>query len=126
LTQTHHPDPALAGQRLTCTLTVANTGPADTSGVVIADTLDPNVTFISASNGGLHNSGIVTWNVGIIPMRQSITRTLLVTVGHVASGTFLSNIVNVTSNAGTNSGIITTTVTGVDLSQQIYLPTVLK
>ncbi|WP_368645493.1 Cna B-type domain-containing protein [Alkalibacterium putridalgicola] len=64
-----HPDPVYVNEELTYTITVENSSP-DTvaNGIVIEDTLDSNVTFISVSDSGIHSGadtdgsgGIVTW-----------------------------------------------------------------
>lgn len=56
------PDPVYPGQNLTYTITVRNNTPdVVANGIVVTDTLDPNVTFVSASDGGTHNGGLVSW-----------------------------------------------------------------
>ena len=49
LTKTDSPDPVLAGQQLTYTLTVHNAGPASAPSVSLTDTLPAGVTFVSAT-----------------------------------------------------------------------------
>jgi uncharacterized repeat protein (TIGR01451 family) len=44
------PTPAQVGQPETYTVTVTNNGPSNAAGVVLTDTLDPNVTFGSATS----------------------------------------------------------------------------
>jgi|GEM_PF-1541685 len=44
-----------------CPITPPSGGIADLSGIVITDTLPPNVVFVSASDGGTKSGGIVTW-----------------------------------------------------------------
>jgi uncharacterized repeat protein (TIGR01451 family) len=62
------PATADPGQRITYTVTVENTGPSDATGVVVTDTLPPEVAFFAAPGGGTHDGsatgGVVTWNVG--------------------------------------------------------------
>jgi hypothetical protein len=53
--------------------------------------LDSNVTFALASAGGVYSNGVVTWNMGLLPAGQSVSRTLVVTVGNLSSGSLLTN-----------------------------------
>jgi uncharacterized repeat protein (TIGR01451 family) len=54
----------LASSNLVYTISVTNFGPSSASGVVVTDSLPATVTFVSATGGGLNNSGIVNWNLG--------------------------------------------------------------
>jgi len=112
ITKSADPNPVNAGGVLTYTIVVINGSEFDATGVVITDELDSEVHFADASDGGSHNSGVVTWNVAEIEIGQTITRALWVTVTDVASGTVLSNTAWVTPTDGiSNSDTITTTVT---------------
>jgi uncharacterized repeat protein (TIGR01451 family) len=71
------------GSNLTYTISYANTGTLDASNVVIKDTLPAGTTFVSASNGGTINNGVVTWNVGTVSM-GTIAQTLTFTVNVTA------------------------------------------
>jgi uncharacterized repeat protein (TIGR01451 family) len=117
LTKRANPDPANGGDVLTYTITVYNGGNANATGTIITDRLDTRVNFASASDSGTSNSGVVTWNVGVITAGHTITRSLWVTVSQVASGTTLSNTASVTSSGGIHaSDTITTLVhTAADL-----------
>src|SRR5204862_1180676 len=55
------PDPVSAGANITYTLSYSNSGNANASGDVIADTVPPNTTFVSATAGGTLSAGVVTW-----------------------------------------------------------------
>jgi len=112
VTKSAEPSPVDAEGVLTYTIVVTNGDIADVTGAMITDTLDNNVSFALASEGGTHDSGVVTWDVGVIPMGQTITRTLWVTVSHVPDGTILNNTVTVTSTGGiSDTDTITTPVT---------------
>jgi uncharacterized repeat protein (TIGR01451 family) len=112
ITKSAEPSPVNADGVLTYTIVVTNGGTGAITDATITDTLDSNVSFASASGGGTHNSGVVTWDVGVIPMGQAITRTLSVTVSHVQDGTMLSNTVAVASTGGlSDTNTITTPVT---------------
>ncbi|HEU4387617.1 MAG TPA: DUF11 domain-containing protein, partial [Blastocatellia bacterium] len=49
LTKTASPNPAVAGQNLTYTLTLLNNGPTAASNVVVTDAVPANTTFVSAT-----------------------------------------------------------------------------
>lgn len=117
--------PVQAGQPLTYTISLINSG-GNASGVAISDTLDGNTTFLWASEGGMHDSGVVTWDVGPLTATQRVTRTLAVKVGEdVLSGTQLTNSIFISSNeAVTAAKTITTWVT--DSEQYLYLPIIIR
>jgi uncharacterized repeat protein (TIGR01451 family) len=112
ITKKADPDPVNAGDVLAYTIAVANSGDNIAAGTIITDALDSNVSFALASDDSIHHAGVVSWEVGGIPVGQTITRTLWVTVNQVASGTILSNTAQVTSTEGVNDGdTVTTRVT---------------
>ncbi|MEX1007253.1 MAG: DUF11 domain-containing protein, partial [Acidimicrobiia bacterium] len=76
------PDPVVAGNQLTYTVTVTNHGPADATGVVVTDTLDPNTTFVSTSLGAdcQHAAGVVTCQIGNLASAAFVNFTITVTV----------------------------------------------
>jgi uncharacterized repeat protein (TIGR01451 family) len=101
ITKSADPSPVNAGEVLSYTIVVTNSGEASATGVVITDPLDSAVSFAGASDGGSHASGVVTWNVGVVEIGQTISRTLWVTVdSDVAGGTNLSNTAWVISAEG--------------------------
>ncbi|TMQ64893.1 MAG: DUF11 domain-containing protein, partial [Candidatus Eisenbacteria bacterium] len=78
-----------AGRNLTYTIVVTNHGPSTAASVVVQDELPPDVTFVSASNGGSEAGGVVTWpTVTNLANGASVTRTVTVTAP--ASGTLLN------------------------------------
>ena len=85
VTKSDSPDPVFAGNNLTYTIRVANAS-TDTvaNGIVITDTLDTNVTFVSASHGGTHLSGVVTWPALSLSPGEVILLTLVVSVDYSA------------------------------------------
>jgi uncharacterized repeat protein (TIGR01451 family) len=115
-------------QILTYTIIVENHSPINVIGVVITDALDSLVNFISASDGGSHDGGIVSWKVGAIAMGHTITRTLRVTVNETMSGTTFTNTAWMASaQQMRDSDMVTTTILAasppLDL---IYLPIIVK
>lgn len=78
-------DPLYAGDTLIYTITATNTSPSSVAnGIIITDTLDPNVTFISASGGGSANGGVITWPAFSLDSNTSIHFTVTVSVNQSA------------------------------------------
>ena len=93
VTKTDGVTSASPGDTLTYTVTISNAGTQDATGVIVTDTLPANTSFVSASDGGIFSGGVVTWNVGDLAARTSVTRTVTVLVNStVAAGvTSLTN-----------------------------------
>ncbi|HEX9427987.1 MAG TPA: fibronectin type III domain-containing protein, partial [Candidatus Polarisedimenticolia bacterium] len=86
------PDPVAAGANLTYTISYANGGTADATGVVITDTVPANTTFVSATLGGTLSGGVVTWNIGTLPISSSGSVQIVVRVASpLANGTTITN-----------------------------------
>ncbi len=77
------------GQPLTYTITVTNLGPSTATGVAVSDSLPTNVTFISATGGGMDTAGTVTWSIGSLTNGQ--TTNVTVTLSAPTSGTFTNS-----------------------------------
>jgi uncharacterized repeat protein (TIGR01451 family) len=71
---------AQAGEALTYSITLTNTGGSDATGYGVTDPLDANVIFVSADNGGTEAGGIVTWNGLTVAAGGSLTLTVVTTV----------------------------------------------
>jgi uncharacterized repeat protein (TIGR01451 family) len=79
--KTDSPDPVPAGGAITYTISYQNTGNANATGVVLADTIPTNTTFVSASGGGSPDPGaVVHWNLGTLAAGSSGTVQLIVRV----------------------------------------------
>src|SRR2546422_81912 len=92
IVKTDAPDPVIAGNNITYTLSYSNTGNANASGVVITDTIPANTTFVSATGGGTLAAGVVTWNIGALNSGSSSSVQLVVQVASpLANGTVISN-----------------------------------
>jgi len=93
ITKQDSPDPVKAGELLTYTISVVNTGNAQATGVVVSDTLPLNTTFESCSGACTLNGTAVTWNVGSLTSGGSLDLTLVVTVdGSLANGSVIRNL----------------------------------
>ena len=68
------------GQPITYTLRISNTGNIPATNAIVTDTLDPHVTFRSASAGGTLDNGRVVWHGLTITDGTGVTLTVAVTV----------------------------------------------
>ena len=116
LVKTATPNPVVAGQQLTYTLTATNNGPSNATGVTIADTLPSTTSYVSSSGSATASvSGqTLTLDVGSLSAGASATETIVVTVASTASGT-ITNTATVSGNQpdpnlANNTASVTTTV----------------
>jgi uncharacterized repeat protein (TIGR01451 family) len=79
---TDSPDPIIAGlgTLLTYAITVRNNGPSDAVGIEVSDVLPADVTFVSATGGGLDSGGTVTWSSLALTAGESVVLGLTITV----------------------------------------------
>jgi uncharacterized repeat protein (TIGR01451 family) len=94
----HSPEPPRVGQNLSYFVSVSNSGPSDSTGVTLTDTLPAGVSFVSAvsSQGSCTQAaGTVTCNIGNMNRFTSVNITIIVTP--TAAGI----LVNTTSVSGT-------------------------
>jgi uncharacterized repeat protein (TIGR01451 family) len=111
------PDPVIAGEILTYTLTATNHGPSDASGIVVTDILPPGVTFQSSSPGTptcTHAGNSVTCNLGDLANDDNTQVSIQAKVNSSTQGA-LTNSASVTGNesdpnGGNNSAPEDTTV----------------
>ncbi len=96
---------AAGGDRLTYTVTVQNTGPSDAANVIVTDQLPAGVTFVSATGGGAHVGGVVTWDLGTLTVAAGQqTYTLEADIGVTTVGTLLNQIQVTTTSTDSNPG----------------------
>jgi LruC domain-containing protein/uncharacterized repeat protein (TIGR01451 family) len=87
------------GNQVTYTLQYNNADWESLSNAQLIDTLGPGVTFVSATGGGVHNNGVVTWPIGTLNSNASGSRTVTVQVT-----SSVANYRNVGTITGTASG----------------------
>jgi len=107
---------AVTGTDLTYTITYGNTGGLSAANVVIEDTVPAGTTFVSATGGGTHAAGVVTWNIGALnagTVNQVVTMTVNVTAtsGTVDNNAYTIEATNVPPIPGPP---VSTTVIGVE------------
>ncbi|MDG4597608.1 MAG: IPTL-CTERM sorting domain-containing protein [Candidatus Contendobacter sp.] len=127
VTKADSPDPVLAGQNLTYTLSVTNNGPdaiLASEGILVQDTLPAGYAVTASSGDGSYNTGTNVWTISG-GLASSATATIQLTVpvpSSEAQGTILSNTAAITSthpdpdNTNDSDTATTTVNRSVDLS----------
>lgn len=114
ISKTDSPDPVVAGNNITYTISYSNASTTSATGVVITDTVPANTSFVSANNGGAVGAGVVTWDLGTVVGGGAGTVQLVVAVtSPLANGTIILNQYSISSaEQGTVTGLAaSTTVT---------------
>jgi uncharacterized repeat protein (TIGR01451 family) len=127
VTQTDTPDPVNVVSSLAYSLTVANAGPDDATGVVVTDILPAGVTFQSgsASQGSCsQNAGTVTCLLG--NMAAGATATVNIALNAPVTVGTIVNTATVSGNEidpfpANNTSIETTVVQNLNVNQLCYL-----
>src|SRR5215471_9386298 len=111
ITNTANANSITTGSNVIYTMAVSNDGPNDAAKVTVADTLPPNLTFVSCgvfggfggSCGGSGNNVAVTFTS--LPAHATATITIVATVNcSVADGTVISNTALVGSSTPDSNG----------------------
>jgi len=121
ISKSDSPDPVFAGNQLTYTVTVSNSGPGGAAGVTVTDTLPSGLTYVSDSAGCSLAASTLTCSLSTIAAGASKSVTIVTKVppgylsGIPASTATISNTASVSTtstdpNAGNNSVTIQTTV----------------
>jgi uncharacterized repeat protein (TIGR01451 family) len=117
LSKVGQPEVAAGGQVL-YSLAYQNIGTDEATDVALTDILPLNTTFVSATGGGTHSGGIVTWNLGSLPAGGGTTVSVLVNVDSpLVSGTQLINSASIQSN---ETGPVVASATTTVISSPIF------
>jgi uncharacterized repeat protein (TIGR01451 family) len=88
------------GETLTYQITLTNTGSSAATGYDVTDQLDPNSSFVSATNGGAHAAGIITWTGLTVPAQVGATPgTLVLTVAVTVNTPIPSGVTRIVNQA---------------------------
>lgn len=82
---------AKPGDEIPYTITLTNSGSADAKDVVITDTMDANLTYISDDWDGINEGQTITWTVDV-PAGMSLEINLLCRIDKDASGKVVNNV----------------------------------
>ncbi len=118
-----------AGQNITYTFTMYNTGATTLSGLVLTDTLPANTTYISCvgADSCAQASGAITWNLASLGANQSRSVTLLVQAATgLDAGTLISNVDYSVSTAQSVSASGMPIHVTIGSGVKIYLPILRK
>jgi len=108
VSKTDQPDPVVAGTLLEYTITVENLGPSDALGVVVTDTLDPDVTFVGVRDKFGHG---VVCSVNPIDLV-----TLTCTLPDIAAGDSVTFAIDVLVAPDATTPLSNTVVVGSDVA----------
>ena len=81
------------------TILIRNNGPSVGESIVVTDVLPSDVTFVSATAGGTHDGGTVTWNLGTLAPGQTVELELSVTVDQSRPFGLMTNAPTVSTTA---------------------------
>ena len=73
-------EPAVPGESLTYIVSFANTGNTADAGVMLQAVVPPGTQFVSATQGGTAQAGVVSWGIGTVGVGQSAERSFTVEV----------------------------------------------
>lgn len=127
ITQSDTPDPVNVASNMSYTLTVANAGPEDATGITMTDTLPAGVTFQSASatqGSCAQAAGIVSCFLGDLTSSSNATINVVVTAPVVTAT--ITNSATVSGNEtdpvpGNNTSNENTVVQNLNVNQLCYL-----
>ncbi|MEW6196883.1 MAG: Calx-beta domain-containing protein [Bacteroidota bacterium] len=117
------PPTATTGEQVTYTISVHNSGPTASSGIVVSDPLPQGTTYVASTGNGEYTNGTVTWNLGTMQTNYDVTVTVTVTVDADGTITNTSTTVADTPDPNSNDNSSSTTT---NVSQQTFTLTVTR
>ncbi|WP_198284585.1 beta-propeller fold lactonase family protein [Beggiatoa alba] len=113
------PDPVLVGNLISYNTTITNNGTDSATAVVLTQTLESTVSFVSTSNSNCaHNAGVITCNLGTIANAQTQTITIVAQPNGLGSIGFTAKIASDSADPNTANNTKT-------LTSQVTTPTTL-
>jgi uncharacterized repeat protein (TIGR01451 family) len=103
---------------VTYTITVANTGIATATNVIITDALSSALSFLSASGGCAHSGGVVTCTLGNLSVGQSVS----VQIVAQATGTPGSLVNNVAQAGASNAPQVSSAPVSARIEYKAFMP----
>jgi len=124
LTKSDAPDPVVAGNNITYTITLNSSGPSNATNVALSDSVPANTTFVSLTQPGGWNcttpavgaTGAINCTIASFSPGSSMFTMVVAVDIATAGGTTITNTASVSastpdSNSANNSATATTTVT---------------
>jgi PKD repeat protein len=85
------------GENVVYNLDIFNNGANTATNVVVRDTLPAGLTFVSATNGGVYNAGVITWNLANLAANSHFTPSFTATVNQGTDGQNIQNTASASS-----------------------------
>ena len=92
-------DTVSPGDIVTYQLDYRSSGSAEADTVVLTDQLDSRLEFVSATGGGGHNAGTVTWNLGRLEPGDTNSVEVTARVAATATSGTISNVARIVANS---------------------------
>ncbi len=104
------PSAALIGSTITCTITAANTGPADSDNASLTVLLPSSFTSASLSGGGTLSGQYITWNTPSLASGDSKVLTLTATVSATGKQQLSAALLQNSPDPSNLNNIVSTTI----------------
>jgi len=117
------PDTVFQNQKIFYTLTITNTGNMAATQVVVTDTLPTGVSYISSTNGGVLQGGVVRWALAELAVGTPVHFVLAVKPN--VEGLVTNSAYRVSSEGGYHA-VGTVSVSTLVKQHKVYMPLILK
>ena len=129
LSLTAEPNSVAVGAPLTYSLTVTNNSSTTATGVVVSNTLPPNVTLLSllpSEGSASNNAGVVTYSVGSLPNGSAATLAIVVIPNVAGSLTNTASAFSLQTDSQPTNNSVTNVTTAVSVPITNLVLTVLS